>query len=65
MSGHMASHVKIHVFTRDMASHVSTCMDVKLCINRRVHRRMREKSRKGKEKWGKRDKEKGEKKKRK
>ena len=25
--------VPIHVFTRHMASHVSTCMDVKLCIN--------------------------------
>ena len=47
-----------------MASHVSTCMDVKLCINRCVHGRRRIKQ-EGKEKGREGEKGKGEKKERK
>ena len=53
--------VKVHVFTRHMASHVSTCMGFDLCINRGVHNQFVE----GETMKGKKKKGKGEKKERK
>ena len=53
--------VIMHVFTRHIASHVSTCMELKFCINGRsqtIRRRMRG-SRKGKDKGRKEEKRKG------
>ena len=49
--------VKMHVFTRQMESHVSTFMDVKLCINRCVHRRMRERQERKREREERRERE--------
>ena len=51
--------VHLHVLTRHMASHVSTCMEGSSSVNRSVHRRRRGEEERKRETEGRRERERG------